>query len=333
MAGTAARFDAATDRVSYVPGPGDPPDGPFTICLWVYVSDASGLPQSLLRRYTAGGSSRGQIATEDSGTTLALTWYPSGLSFGYSLTAGQWARVAVTVGGAGEIITYAGDPTGALATAAGSSGTTAGANQVTLAALSVGNGGQAFNGRLARVRTWSAALTESELESEFASTVPIRTADLWADWPLATDLNDASGNARHLAAGSTAVTFTEDGPPDTAPPPHAEGAVTLSATTALAGTGQRGATGLVGLAATGTIGVSGVRSAAGTAQLATAAGFAPTGASHRSGTVTLAASAAVRVDPTGDQRDVTLTAALAPQGRITSTLGARRWAASLEAQP
>jgi hypothetical protein len=211
VAGTATRFDAATDRVSYVPGPGNPPDGPFTICLWVYLTVDAGVDTSLYRRYTSGGSSRGQIATNGDGVSLA--WFPSGHDFTYALTVGAWSRIAVVVDGSGNITSYAGDPTGALTSAAGSAGTTTGANQVTLAAISVGNGGQPLNGRLARVRSWAAALTESALEDEFDSTTPVRTADLWADWPLATDLNDASGNARHLAAGGTAVTFSEDGPP------------------------------------------------------------------------------------------------------------------------
>lgn len=211
MAGTAARFDAATDRVSYVPGT-NPPDPPFTVAMWVYLSVDSGADTSLYRRYTTGGSSRGQIGTS-AGSGVALEWFPSGVAFGYSLTQGAWSRVAVVVDAAGNLTTYAGNPTGALTSVTGSAGTTIGVNQVTLAAISVGNGGQPLNGRLARVRTWAATLTEIELEAEFAATSPIVTANLWADWPLATDLNDASGNARHLTAGSTAVTFDEDGPP------------------------------------------------------------------------------------------------------------------------
>lgn len=51
-------------------------------------------------------------------------------------------------------------------------------------------------------RVWEAALSESELAAEMASPIPVRAADLWADWELATagDLSDHSGNGRHMSS-------------------------------------------------------------------------------------------------------------------------------------
>jgi hypothetical protein len=207
----AVRFDAATDRVSYVPGPGDPPSDTFTIALWVYLAADLNTFTSLYRRYTTAGSGRGQLGTDADGTTL--TWWPSGISFNQQMVVGQWTRVALTCTG-GAVTTFAATPAGAVVTNTGSSGTVSAANQITLAGVSVGSGAEWIDGRLANVRTWSAVLSQSEIEAEWASAAPVRTTDLWAAWPLEvhTDLADHSGNARHLAAGTTSTT-TEDGPP------------------------------------------------------------------------------------------------------------------------
>lgn len=60
-----------------------------------------------------------------------------------------------------------------------------------------------LDGRMAYARLWTVALSEAEIDAEMPSTTPVRTANLWANWPLASDLNDTSGNARHLTHGGT----------------------------------------------------------------------------------------------------------------------------------
>jgi hypothetical protein len=368
VAGTAARFDANTDRVSYTGSAGNPPDT-FTLTLWVYLTVDLNDYTSLYRRYTSGGAGRGQLGTDNDGTTLV--WWPSGVSLGVSMVVGEWRRVAVVCSGA-TVTTYAATPAGPTVVASGSSGTVAAANQVTLSGVSVGNGSEWINGRMAYVRTWSAALSQAEIEAEWASTAPVRTSGLWANWPLSTNLLDVSGNDRHLAAGSTPVTFTEDGPPLTASEARS-GAVTLTATAGLtrstaktaAGaarlaaaaavtrTGAKTVGGDAAVAAAAGVGVAGTRAATGTAPAGAAASVIVVGArtslgavglpsgaaltvsgtSARAGIVRLAVSAVVHAASAADARDITLSAELAPQGRITSALGARRWTAHLEAQP
>lgn len=72
-------------------------------------------------------------------------------------------------------------------------------------------------------RVWSAALSPAELTAERASPTPVRTADLWAHWPLTvhTDLTDASGNGRHLSATGTLETASNP-PVDAEPEPEPE---------------------------------------------------------------------------------------------------------------
>lgn len=291
MTGTAARFDAATDRVSYVPGPGNPPDA-FTITMWVYLVVDSGSDTSLYRRYTSGGTARGQIGT-DVGSGTALAWFPPGLLFNHSMVVGQWTRLAVTVSGA-TAVTYAGQgAAGTLTTNTGSAGTVAGANQVTLAAISVGNGGQPANVRLAHVRTF-AGLTQAQIEAEWASATPVNTGGLWSAWPLSADLLDTSGNARHLAAGSTAVTFTEDGPPIGSAPVFS-GTISLAATADLAVTGNRATAGTLALAAVADVPAAGSRASSGTAGLIASAGLSGAGARASGGVAGLSADGVLAV--------------------------------------
>lgn len=54
-------------------------------------------------------------------------------------------------------------------------------------------------GKYARLRQWNAVLTQTEFGREANQDVAQRTANLWGDWPLATDLLDISGNNRHWA--------------------------------------------------------------------------------------------------------------------------------------
>lgn len=93
-------------------------------------------------------------------------------------------------------------------------------------------GGSGFvggGGDYAYARLWTVALTPEELALEMASATAVKTASLWADWPLEvhTDLEDASGNVRHLSASGTLT--TTDGPELEAPP--ASGGGTLTPTT------------------------------------------------------------------------------------------------------
>ena len=63
---------------------------------------------------------------------------------------------------------------------------------------------------LERVRVWDAALTTTELDSEMASTTPVRTSNLRSNYPLttSTDLNDTTANGYNLSSAGTLTTYT-----------------------------------------------------------------------------------------------------------------------------
>lgn len=69
------------------------------------------------------------------------------------------------------------------------------------------------NSRFADCKVWSTALTVGEIGAEMPVQAPVKTSDLWGYYPLTvhTDLNDYSGNGRHLTGYGTLT--TEDDPP------------------------------------------------------------------------------------------------------------------------
>lgn len=213
----AVRFDAATDRVSYTASNPPDPATAFTVTMWVYLSvDRNDF--STLGRWHAssGGSTRLTLATGSSGETPCIfsPGNTSGVVAAETLTVGQWSRVAVTASGTSGTIYLADTNTGPTTSSTGTVSGGSAPDGLTLGGRAPSDSSEWFNGRLAYVRLWSAVLSQAEIEAEWASTTPVRTANLWAHWPLAThtDLTDHSGNGRNLVAGSTATT-TEDGPP------------------------------------------------------------------------------------------------------------------------
>ncbi|MEI5100300.1 LamG-like jellyroll fold domain-containing protein [Streptomyces sp. PmtG] len=207
------RFDAASDRISYA-GTMFAVGSGFTITAWAYVSVDTNDFATIGRLHAS------------SGTTTIVTWATSSDGLGgpnyftgggtvtnaTGMAVGAWRKVAISCAGTtGKI--YIATVGGATEVDSGTVGVGT-ADGITLGGRAPGDSGEAFNGRLAYVRVWTAELTQTDIEAEWASTIPVRTAGLWADWPLtdSTDLTDHSGNGRNLSAGTTAVS-TEDDPP------------------------------------------------------------------------------------------------------------------------
>lgn len=207
----AVRFDAASDRVSYT---ASAPPVTFTITFWAHNSVDQNTNATFARLHaSSGGSTAATFATDSDGTSgpgyftaggsiVQATGCPVGVwrKIAYSRTGSSGGAYVAAVGGVTEVDT-------------GTVGTVT-PDGITLGGRSSGDATEWFNGRLAYVRVWSAVLSQSEIEAEWASTTPVRTSGLWAHWPLSvhTDLTDHSGNGRNLVAGTTATT-TEAGPP------------------------------------------------------------------------------------------------------------------------
>jgi len=214
----ACRFDAASDRISYL-GATPPPDTAtaFGFTCWAYLSVDLNDFSTILRLHAAsGGTTRLTVATGTSGETPCLftPGNTGGVISPMALVVGQWRAIGVSTSGTtGTIYVASAD----LATVQSASGTVSGGatpTGFTFGGRSSSDATEWFNGRVAYPRLWSATLTQAEMLTEWASTTPVRSSGLWSAYALSGvgDLADVSGNARDLTAGSTAVT-TEPGPP------------------------------------------------------------------------------------------------------------------------
>lgn len=210
----AVRFDAATDRISIAASLPDPATA-ITITGWAYVSADTGTNATMCRVHATSGASTAVTFATDGAAPAGAGYFTAGGSITSSTQSpvGAWRKVAITCTGTSGNL-YVATVGGATDNDAGTVGGAASPTGLTLGGRSPVDGSEWFNGRLAYWRVWTAVLSQAEIEAEWASTIPVRTANLWADWPLEThtDLTDHSGNGRHLSAGSTATT-TEDGPP------------------------------------------------------------------------------------------------------------------------
>jgi hypothetical protein len=229
--GTAARFDAATDRISWTGGTAAPDTttGVAFTC-WVHLSVDRDDFSTILRLWSSSNGTRLTFATSSGGTVPALfsPGNTSGVVSTTAMTVGNWFAYGFSVTGTSGSI-YGADA--ALSSPTQVSGTVSGgstAQGFTLGGRDTGDATEWLNGRIKYPRLWSATMTLSEAQTEWASTTPVRTSNLWGAWVVSGpgDLADVSGNGRNLTAGSTAVT-AEAGPPID-PPDFAKGAAFMN---------------------------------------------------------------------------------------------------------
>lgn len=278
------RSDAASDRVSYTASPPPDPATAFTATFWARLRVDRDDFSTMMRLHASSGSTtRVTLATNSSGTVPAVfsPGNTSGIIGSDALVVDQWRMIAVTVSGTGatggRVYTRTIGGTTNVTTGQVSGGSAP--DGITLFGRSISDASEWFNGGLAHVRIWSAVLTQSEIEAEWDSTTPVRAANLWSAWSLATDLTDASGNGRTLSAGTTALTVEDDPPTMQGTDVTGSGAASFGALTGTV-TGTRtvfGTSALNGGALTGS--ASSVRTVTATAAAAfgalTAEGGAP----------------------------------------------------------
>jgi hypothetical protein len=223
----AAQFGVGTDRVSRAGAVPDPTAG-FTILGWARVDTDTNAAATLARVWTAALTTVATFATGNDGLTGPNYFTGGGtVSSSTNFVPGEWRRVAFTCLGTNGTV-YAATALGATEVDAGivaGNPTPAG---VTLAGRDTSDGSETLVGTLAYWRIFPTQLSQAQVEAEWASPTAVQPA--WADWPLAADLNDISGNARHLSAGTTPVDFVA-GPDLPSDPETAELAGTLPVAT------------------------------------------------------------------------------------------------------
>lgn len=207
------RFDAASDRISYAGSMFAVGSG-FTMTAWAYVSVDTNANSTFARLHASSGGSTIVTWATDSDGLAGPNYFTGGgsVSNATNMAVGAWRKIAISCSGTtGKA--YVNDGVAATEVDSGTVGVGT-PDGITLGGRAPGDSSEPFNGRLAYVRVWTAELTQVEIEAEWASTTPVVTASLWADWPLtdSTDLTDHSGGGRNLSAGTTAVS-TEADPP------------------------------------------------------------------------------------------------------------------------
>mgnify|MGYP006158962415 CR=1 FL=1 len=214
------RSDQASDRVSYTASAPPAPATAFTAAFWARLRvDRNDFSTMMRLHSSSGASTTVNITTGSSGTTPVVVspGNTGGIVGTDALAVDTWRMLAVTVAGTGatdgKIYTKAIGGATNVVTGEVSGGATP--DGLALFGRSAGDSGEWFNGGLAYVRVWSAVLSQAEIEAEWESATIVRTSGVWADWPMLTDINDISGNGRHLTAGTTALS-TEDDPPQPA---------------------------------------------------------------------------------------------------------------------
>lgn len=210
----AIQFNVPGDRVylaATLPAPGSTG---LTILGWWRMKTAASFETYYRTSTTAGASTIHTVGNTSSARDVNVYTTAGDITTGAVAAADQWMAIAVTDNGAG--VSLFTRPQGASTTfMSGSVGSGTPAH-FCIGGRDATNINETLNGNAAYVRVYSAALTQTQIETEWASTTPVRTSGLWADYPFISNIQDASGNSRHLTTVSGTPTF-ETGPTLTVP--------------------------------------------------------------------------------------------------------------------
>lgn len=213
----AIRFDATTDTVYLTTTLPDPATTGLTVLGWWRVRADTGSFQDYYRIATGGGATINTVSTF--ATTLGVVVFTQSgdLDSGYVNDIDEWVAIAVTDNGAGTSLYV--QPQGASTIVTSGVVGSGVPGQFAIGGRSFADPEEWLNGNAAHVRVYGAALSQAEVEAEWASATPVRSSGLWADYPFLDDIQDASGNGRHLTPVSGTPAF-EPGPLE---PPAEEG--------------------------------------------------------------------------------------------------------------
>jgi len=210
----AIRFDTAGEGLTITTSPLNY-NADYTIAGWFRMATDTNAFTTLIGLFDSGGSQYDALETAADGTTLhviANRTSSADTSVG-ALTVGTWYYIALvrsSTSVAGYIITEAGGVTTASATLA------TGGNAVANNRIGQwSDASELFNGRVAQLKAWTAALTQAELLNEMRTVRPQRLANLRAYWPclpvVTEALRDYSGNGHPWTAAGT-ISYEDDPP-------------------------------------------------------------------------------------------------------------------------
>lgn len=202
------RFSASSQH--YESTVGLPASSTYSVTLWGYMTNDRNDYSCIwaIENAATSGTSYVTLQAEADGTQFSVFSSLNGGQFITNMVPGGWFRLGLSVNaGAGTV--YYGAPTGALSTTAFTIGAPAGLNRMFLGSDSYG---EWWDGRIAAVKMWQAALNATEIAAEFDSYDAVRTSNLLRTHKLqAPSTADDSGLGNTLTGGSGAS--TEADPP------------------------------------------------------------------------------------------------------------------------
>lgn len=167
-----------------------------------------------------GGQSHSLYIYEDTTTTCHFVYsnpngniianFPNG---SMPLADGSWFFVAFAVNGTNTTVywKYAGGPGFNTVSA---SGTDVAFTPAYIAIGTDATGQQEMNGSICGVRIWRGVLTAADFEMESQCIAPYRTADLWADWRMDSNIDLRDRVMSNLLTASGATNLSQgSGPP------------------------------------------------------------------------------------------------------------------------
>ena len=188
----------------------------ITWCCWAKLAVDRDFYSFVLASDNAG-SNYVQFGADATGTHFYMSSNSGGGGSSYDFVVGKWAFIAAVMdkSGTAPLLFHAEAGTPTLSSSwiftlpAGFLDT----NTFYIGCDGFGSG---WNGSIAAVKVWNAALTQVELQTEMSKYAPVRTANLWAAYKLnnGPQTTDDSGNGRTLTQVGTPI-LDAAGPPCT----------------------------------------------------------------------------------------------------------------------
>lgn len=226
------RFDASNDHPSYTATSPPSPATGITVAGWVYISVDRNDWSTICRFHSASGGSTNEVLGFNGTGDTPQVFSASGSVVSTACTINKWYYLGFTQTGTTAKL-YRGDETNAATEQTGTVTPGTAPTGFTFGGRSDGDLTEWFNGRMTKWRIWSTVLTLAELNAERIASSPVKTANIWANYPMATatDLTDTVAGRNLVANTGTLTTEADPVLPSGSVPKYWNGSAWVNTTT------------------------------------------------------------------------------------------------------